>query len=455
MRRTRWTAAAAALAAVLVTGCATTIGGTAEPNPAGLTTASSTPDTSSPESPNPDTSRPEASGTPGPAAPETPTDNSTTAPSTTAPSTTEPTASPTGSSSTTSPTGPSTGSTQAYPTTPLKYNRTPSTQASANLLEGRRIAGSLVVPTLIDPAYTRVAIFSTLPFKGPSAMSQLFVAPVPSVAQRAGMITGFSSARSGAPGALLVAAFEFGTAAQATAAVPALAAASVNKDSDKGRTVVAGYPAAAGQYGSTTEGPYFQSFLPQGRMVLYVYVSGRKQTTAEQATLAARTFKAQSAAFTAFKPTDPNALMQLPVDPEGMLAHTIPNVGQDATVADGYLTAAGQLHYDTDPVATTALFGATGVDAVGGGRATVYRARNAGGAVTVRDNFIASSAKSGALQPYRLTAQAPGAKCLADALNAKYYCVGVRDRYAFELSAQSEADINAVMAAEYQLLDGF
>lgn len=190
-------------------------------------------------------------------------------------------------------------------------------------------------------------------------------------------------------------------------------------------------------------------------MVLYVYVSGKKETTAQQAALAAKTFKMQSASFASFKPTASNALMQLPVDPEGMLAHTIPNSDKDATVADGYMSAAGQLHYDTDPVGTKALFSAVGADAVGGGRATLYRTKNADGAVTVRDNFIASSQKAGSLQPYLLTAEAPGAKCLQDALNAKYYCVGVRDRYAFELSAQSEADINAVMAAQYQLLSGF
>lgn len=458
MRRTRWTAAAAALAAVLVAGCATTIAGTAEPNPAGLTTASSTSDISTSESSSSDTSSSDTTETSETSSSET-SGSETTASSTdesmTAASTTETTASSTGSSGTSSSSGQSTGSAQAYPTTPLKYNKTPSTKESANLLEGRRIAGALVVPTFIDPAYARGGNLSTLPLKGPTALAVLFVAPVPSVAQRAGMITGFSSARSGTPGALLVAAFEFGTAAQAAAAVPALAAASVDKDSDKGKAVVAGYPAAAGQYGSTTEGPYFQSFLAQGRMVLYVYVSGKKQTTAQQAALAAKTFKAQTAAFAAFKPTAANALMQLPVDPAGMLAHTIPNAGDDATVADGYLTAAGQLHYDTDPVGTRALFATAGVDAVGGGRATVYRARNAGGAIAIRDNFIASSAKSGALKSYELTAAAPGAKCLADPLNAKYYCVGVRDRHAFELSAQSEADINAVMAAEYQLLDGF
>ena len=286
-------------------------------------------------------------------------------------------------------------------------------------------------------------------------MSVLFVDPVPSVAQRAGMITGFSSARSGTTGALLVAAFEFGTAAQATAAVPALAAASVDKESDKGKAVVPGYAAAAGQYGSRTDGAYLQSFLAQGRMVLYVYISGKKQTTAQQAALAAKTFKAQTASFAAFKPTAPAALMQLPVDPEGMMAHTVPHTGDDLTVVDGYMTAAGQLHYDTDPVGTKKLFAITGTDAVGGGRATVYRTRNAAGAVSIRDSFVATSQQANSMQPYQLTATAPGAKCLQDALNSKYYCVGTRGRYAFELSAGSEGDINAVMGAQYQLLAGF
>jgi hypothetical protein len=460
MRRSRWTAAAAALAAVLVAGCATTISGSAEPDPEGLAavTASSAPsatvtssqDTSSPETSTLDTSPRDTS--------ESSTSSSSTGSTSQFPTSSDTSGSDTsgsetsGSSSTTS----STGSSAAYPTTPLAYNRTPSTQSSAHLLEARRIASALVVPTFIESTYTRNSGLSTFPLRGPSAMSTLFTAPVPSVAQRAGMITGFSSARRSTTGALLVAAFEFGTAAQATAAVPALAAASVNKEFDKGKAAVPGYPKAAGVYGTiTSDGPYLQSFLAQGRMVLYVYVSGKKQTTAQQATLAAKTFKVQSAAFAAFKPTAPDALMQLLVDPEAMMAHTIPNTGDDLTVYDGYMSAAGQLHYDTDPVGTKALFATAGVDAVGGGRATVYRAKDAGGAEAVRDSFVATSQRATSMRPYQLTATAPGAKCLQDALDSKYYCVGVRGRYAFELSANSEGDINAAAAAQYQLLAGF
>ena len=455
MRRSRWTAAAAALAAVLVAaGCATTIAGTAEPDPAGRISTSASSTSSSATSETSETSETRTSESTGTSTSETST--SSTSSSDTSESSTDDPSSTDSSTSTRSSGSTPTGSSEAYPTTPLEYNRTPSTKASANLLEGRRIASALVVPTLIDPAYTRGGNLSTLPLRGPSAMSVLFVDPVPSVAQRAGMITGFSSARRGATGALLVAAFEFGTAAQATAAVPALAAASVDKENDKGKAVVPGYAAAAGQYGKTTsDGPYLQSFLAQGRMVLYVYVSGKTQTTAQQATLAAKTFKAQTASFATFKPTAPTALMQLPVDPEGMMAHTIPHTGDDLTVVDGYMTAAGQLHYDTDPVGTKKLFAITGTDAVGGGRATVYRTRNAAGAASIRESFVATSQQANSMQPYQLTATAPGTKCLQDALNSKYYCVGTRGRYAFELAADSEGDINAVVGAQYQLLAGF
>lgn len=451
MRRRRLTAAAAALAAVLVAGCATTVAGTAEPDPAGLTnsaTSSTTgPDTtSSPATTAPETSVPETSG-PETSGPET---------SSTGQSATGSVPTSSGAPSSEDSSSGATGAATAYPTTPLPYNRTPSTQLSANLLEGRRIASALVVPTFIDPAYIRGGNLSTLPLRDASATKILFVDPMPSVAQRAGMITGFSSARSSTTGALLVAAFEFGTAAQATAAVPAMAAAAADKDSDKGKAVVPGFTAATGQYGSTTEsGAYFQSFLSQGRLVLYVYISDKRQTATQQAALAAKTFEVQTASFAAFKPTAPTALMQLPVDPEGMMAHTVPNTGDDLTVIDGYMTAAGQLHYDTDPVGTRALFARAGVDAVGGGRATVYRAKDAAGAAAIRDSFVATSQQANSMQPYQLAAQVPGAKCLQAALNSRYYCVGTRSRYAFELSADSEADINAVMSAQYQLLAGF
>ena len=453
---------AVTLGVVLVAGCATTVAGTAEPNGAAVSAlASSTPTTSSEATSR--SSETTASTTPEATTPEATTPSQSSESSAT-------TEAPTGSTQSTASTGNSTSSTvtssrtastsgdsvpKTYPTTPAVYPKTPATAEQANLLEGRRIAGSLVVPTFIDESYTKGGNLSTLPFKGPRTLSILFSSPaIPTIAERAGMLTGFSSARSDKAGnALLVAAFEFGTAAQAAAAAPVLVAAVSDKKNDKGKAVVPGYPASAGWYGTLTD-PYFQSFLAQGAMVLYLYVSGPKlKTPALQAALAAKTFAVQSASMAKFVPTAPDKLLQLPVDPDGLLGYAIPDAPKDATVRNGVLGPAGELHYDTDPVGTRSVFGNAGVDVVVSNRATIYRAADNTGAMLVQADFIGFVQRTEASwQPYELTAAVEDAKCLLQPLNSVYYCVGTHGRFAYELTAQSEQDINAVMTAHDALL---
>ena len=451
MRSRPATALVVAVLAAVVAGCtATAIGGSPEPNAAAVSgpatapasAASPTVESSTAGSPEPEDSsvapQPPSSDTGGDQPPGSVPSSSG------APSSAPPDSGGTGS---------------GYPTTPLPYPKTPQSAATANLLEGRRIASYLVVPTFVAPSYTQGSVF-TIPFVGPSALSVLFGSPtISAVAQRAGMITGFASARSdGAQNSLVVEALEFPSSAAATRAVPALSLAVKDTTTDKGKAVVPGYPAASGWYGSAANtGPYFQSFLAQGQMVLYVYVSGKKlATAAEQGALAAKALKAETASVAHFVPTPPDRLMSLPVDPEGMLAHTLPNTGANATVADGLMTAAGQLHYDTDPIGTKALFAKAGVDSVADGRVSLYRAANATGAALVRDDFIASVEKTTpGTQPFALTVAIPGIRCVQQQANLNYYCVGVRGRYAFEISSGSDADLEAAANAEYRLLQGF
>jgi len=452
MRPSRSALLAGVLGAVLVAGCASTVGGSAQPNVTAIGGLSQTP-TSSPTPGSSSSSRAQSSVEQS--ATQTQTETPVTTPSA---SVSEPTTEPSESASTTH--SSQNSSPSGYPTTPLKYNKTASTKESANLLEGRRIAGYLVVPTLIDAAYTKGGNLSTLAYKSARSMSTLFPAPMSSVAQRAGMLTGFSSARSdSAKNGFVVAAFEFGSAVQAKAAVPAFVAAAANKENDTGKAVVPGFPAAAGWYGDYdgASPPYFHSFLAQGAMVLYVYISGpRLNSPQQQSALATKTFAAQTASMSKYVPTAPDKFMQLPVDPAGLLAHTLPNSGDEGSVNDGIYSAAGQLHYDTDPIGTKAIFTNAGVDMVADDRASVYRARDANGAALVQTDFIAfTQSTDKTMQPYTLTADVKDAKCLQEPLSSFYYCVGAQGRYAFEVSARNEADINAAMTAQAALLTGF
>lgn len=447
--------AAAVVAVALVAGCGRTVAGNALPDAAVASRA-----VSSTSAPVP-TAGGSTGSTAGGVAPSSSVPQSTPSPgSTTVLPTPADTLDPPASSGRSTP-GSGAAGAQVYPTHPGSYDKNPQTQNGANLLEARRIAAYLVAPTFINSSYHVGGNFSTLPLRGPAALSILFTAPVPTVAQRAGMITGFSSARSdAAANGMVVAAFEFATAAQASAAVRTMAAAAADKSTDKRPVVVGGFPAAAGWYGTLSGGKsYFQTFTSQGRMVLYVYLTGTTKklaTSAQQAVLTTTVLKAESASMAAFVPTPPADLMKLLVDPDSMLGHTVPNGQKDATVLDGLYSASAQLHFDSDPVNTKALFATAGVDEVADGRSSVYRARDTAGAAMVRDGFVASAQKTASgMQPYTLTTEVPSARCIQQALNSTYYCVGVEGRYAFEVSAGSASDLDAAMTAQYAMLGGF
>jgi hypothetical protein len=73
----------------------------------------------------------------------------------------------------------------------------------------------------------------------------------------------------------------------------------------------------------------------------------------------------------------------------------------------------------------------------------------------VQADFIASTQNAvKSMQPYQLASGTKDTKCLQQALNSNYYCVGTVGRYAFEISAGSEADLDAAVTAQATLLAG-
>lgn len=424
----------AMVAAVLIAGCATAVNGVAGVDTAQLAvlTARTSPTETGPT----ETSTSETSTTDTSSTQTTPTDTS---PTDTSPSESE---------------GPGDG---PYPTTPRDLPATPSTDQQAALLEGRRIAGYLPVPTQIDASYKKNASLSTLPLKSASALSLLLTDPAPEVAERNGMLAGFSSARSTSDSkSMVVAALEFPDAAAATKAATALAEASHDKDSDSGKVTVPGYPKAAGWVGGRDPGSYAHAFLAQGAMVLYAWVDDDDGATAKtQPELLGKIFKAETAAMASFKPAGKDGMAKLPTDVDGILAHTVPQSADNATVVDGLYTAAAELHFDTDPVETGRLFQAAGVDEVAQGRLTLYRAKDSTGAAKIRAQFIEMmQASDSSWKPYQFTGDVPEISCIQQALNSAYYCVAVNGRFAIEGYATSEPDLVQAFTAQTRLLAG-
>ena len=355
------------------------------------------------------------------------------------------------------PTAPPSGSTDTgnFPTAPVPLPATASSSGDANLLEARRIAGSVPVPTFVVPAYTDVAGISTLPLRNSDALNVLFPDPMPAVAKRAGLITGFAASRNDPKTnhGILLAAFEFPSAAAAKAAQVPMMAADTTKGAKPG-VKIPGFADATGHSYQSGSTPTMSFFLAQGSMMLYVWAqSGSEATTLD---VVSKMLTAMTKSFATFVPTPAQQIGGLPVDQDGMRAHTLPEKSTDRTVYAGHYTPDAAIHYFSEPAEFHSDMSAARVDLVTLGFGQMYRTSDGSAASTLRDTLVAQDAKDDAgQQPYSLPGSFPEVKCLQKALSSQYDCVGAHGRYVWEINAGSENEIRQAAAAQESMLSGF
>ncbi len=323
------------------------------------------------------------------------------------------------------------------------------------------MANWVLVPAEIDPTYhIDKGGFGTAPMKGPQALSTLFFdAPVPAVAERYGMITGFHTSRETEAGdEMLICVMEFPDADKAAKASKAMAAAARTKEQDTAPANIPGMPTAYGWTGryDTLDSRYIHTFYASGAQVIYLWmqtaIKGPKYLHAEFPKI----YAAQVAALKTFTPVPQKDLMSQQLDPEGLLARTLPSAEGEGTVIDGTYTAKGFLHYMIDPLSDKKLYAETGVDLVATNGSTVYRARDALGAKAVVDDFVAQiAAGSPKMTPMTAPKGADYVKCLQDTLGASYYCVAQYGRYAVEMRQPDQVAMGKAVAAQGALLAGF
>ena len=212
-------------------------------------------------------------------------------------------------------------------------------------------------------------------------------------------------------------------------------------------------PTAVGWVGRNPQGHYALTFLAQGSMVLFVQVSAAPGTDAALK-LTAKTLTAQGRSLAGFVPTPAAELMELPMDVDGVLSRTLPDL-KEHTVFDHVFTVNGYLSYMLDPARSQRVLTAAGVDVIGRGAGTLYRARDAAAAATIRTDFIAQER---AADPKRTDLPSPAGlpevRCLQSTLSSQYYCVGVHGRFAYELFAGDRTVLAEMLTAQEQMLAG-
>ncbi|MFD3507551.1 hypothetical protein [Nocardia sp. NPDC058666] len=155
----------------------------------------------------------------------------------------------------------------------------------------------------------------------------------------------------------------------------------------------------------------------------------------------------------AHTPTPVDRLQSIPVDPDKMLARTLPigrETGADPVfpvVRDGH----GALHGALDFANTRRGYEQAGVDRVSEDKSTVYRTRDAAGA----RQLLVESGHDKFLRTVQTPAGLAAATCyesLRPKTVSRYYCTVSHDRYAAVVSSNQIADAQQAISAQYAIL---
>jgi hypothetical protein len=177
------------------------------------------------------------------------------------------------------------------------------------------------------------------------------------------------------------------------------------------------------------------------------------------AALAAKAIDMQLSLLDKLPPVNPADFGQLPLDPSGLVARTLPTAPDEATPMSGSAyPPAGALHAEANPVDAATWFAATGVDQVSIGASTLYQAKDAAGARTLMQDIGDAAAKIPSTQSAAGVPGLPDSRCLlvadASGLVPKYLCLATFDRYAFKTSARDFTRVQQQLAAQYRMVHG-
>ncbi|OBB79305.1 hypothetical protein [Mycolicibacterium peregrinum] len=193
-----------------------------------------------------------------------------------------------------------------------------------------------------------------------------------------------------------------------------------------------------------------ESFTAHGPFVLFQ----RAQTTADMAdavSLVARTLDLQIPAIAGFTPTAAADLPNLPKDPSGLLARTLPVGPKGETfVNNATLGTRAMLHEEPNPIAAHKAYSDAGADLKVVADGTVFRTRDAAAAKALATRF--SETETGPHAPADAVPNLPDSTCYHLTDNDKFACAGASDQHTFVVYGPRLQDVHHMAAAQYLLL---
>lgn len=354
------------------------------------------------------------------------------------------------------------------PTEPKTYAKPTSTDM-ARIVEAWRLGNHLPLPMEIDPAVkyagmnAPVRMFTSM---GGTAIGTRLNAPVSTLDPLIrGFVTGFVTAgRSEVRPEL---AYELDNLAllfesEQDAVTAADAFTQVERTSlgpEAEIQTIDGFPEARAHTDRSRPGD-IHSFYPVGRFLLFTHSEDnvmRELKTADAAELRARVVRSiekMKPALQSYDPTPVDKLMELDVDPTGMLGRTLNTISidQDQFGIPGVFDRHGGLQVGMDPGNDIGTFERAGVDAVAWVGSYLYRARDAAAA----EQLLTERAKASKF--YRRAAppaNLPFAQCLeyiGPASGVGAYCGVTFGRYTAEVVTRQLLDAQQRISAQYAIL---
>ena len=346
-----------------------------------------------------------------------------------------------------------------YPVKPQPALGTAGTPLRGAMVDAQRMANYVLGPWEVDLALKTQYSMGALALNNTEALSQLGPPELATVSGRHNFINGFATARQAEDRKnLLNAVLRFDDPPSAAAAVADLRQTTLTEPSNWAsiqRVAIPGHPDAMAT-SSTVIDPKtrrqwiaVRSFAVHGPYV-FMQLAQSVGDLAPALQLVANTINLQRILIDQFPATDPADFAEIAVDPTGLLARTLLlPPGEATTVQNARFGKRGALHFQRDPVWSSALFDKTVMDLAARAKTNVYRLSDAYAALVVVDELAADVAAT-AGKPVDRVEFMPASRCIQRTRD--FYCVAPADRWVIEAHSRSLEDVHQQVAAQYRLL---
>ncbi|MFC1473842.1 DUF7373 family lipoprotein [Rhodococcus qingshengii] len=352
-----------------------------------------------------------------------------------------------------------------YRTTPQADFGTVTSVNSGRYVEGQRMAEFVVLPTELDPLLTGPVGMSTYVIKSGTALSVLLTGKSPDIAEREGMLTGFSTSRSyedkKADKSIVHAVLRFPDAESAQRAAAGMSA----DDALPSEYLPGGVPTSIDILPDTltttrenSDGTFSSnSFTPHGQYIIYTWASAPITEKDWTAQITAKALEQQGPMIDKFPATAADKFAELPMDIDNVLVLTIPeDDGNRTTSSDAVYGPRGSAHFSTNPTLTLDFMDKSDTTRMARSGSNVYRSENADGAATLFDLFKGDIVDTEGFTPSANPPGVPNAACFTkDTPQGTYnYCIVHQGRYLGEISAlDDETKVHQMTAAQYKILE--